>query len=84
MPLAGDPPQGGRPAGCYPDCLPNTYLKYYLFPDYVVEHSDPNYTRANEVIDGREKTVFGAAVPLLPPGSSTATSSASTTTPASS
>ena len=25
------------------------------------EHSDPNYTRANEVIDGREKTVFGAA-----------------------
>lgn len=44
-----------------PDCLPNTYLKYYLFPDYVVEHSDPNYTRANEVIDGREKTVFGAA-----------------------
>ena len=44
-----------------PDCLPNTYLKYYLFPDYVVEHSDPNYTRANEVIDGREKNVFGAA-----------------------
>lgn len=44
-----------------PDCLPNTYLKYYLFPDYVVEHSNPNYTRANEVIDGREKNVFGAA-----------------------
>ena len=44
-----------------PDCLPNTYLKYYLYPDYVVEHSDPNYTRANEVIDGREKNVFGAA-----------------------
>ena len=44
-----------------PDCLPNTYLKYYLFPDYVVEHSDPNYTRANEVINGREKNVFGAA-----------------------
>lgn len=27
----------------------------------MVEHSDPNYTRANEVIDGREKNVFGAA-----------------------
>lgn len=38
--------------------LPNTYLKYYLFPDYVVQHSNPNYTRANEVMDGREKFVF--------------------------
>jgi maltose-6'-phosphate glucosidase len=45
----------------FPEYLPNTYLKYYLYPDYVVEHSDPNYTRANEVIDGREKNVFGAA-----------------------
>ena len=30
-----------------------------MFPDYVVEHSDKNYTRANEVMDGREKHVFG-------------------------
>lgn len=42
-----------------PTHLPNTYLKYYLFPDYVVEHSDKNRTRANEVMDGREKFVFG-------------------------
>ena len=42
-----------------PDALPNTYLKYYLFPDYVVEHSNKEYTRANEVMDGREKFVFG-------------------------
>ena len=42
-----------------PTTLPNTYLKYYLFPDYVVEHSDPNHTRANEVMEGREKFVFG-------------------------
>ena len=42
-----------------PDTLPNTYLKYYLFQDYVVEHSDKEYTRANEVMDGREKFVFG-------------------------
>ena len=39
--------------------LPNTYLKYYLFPDYVVNHSNPNHTRANEVMEGREKFVFG-------------------------
>lgn len=42
-----------------PTHLPNTYLKYYLFPDYVVEHSNKEYTRANEVMDGREKFVFG-------------------------
>ncbi len=41
-----------------PETLPNTYLKYYLFQDYVVKHSDPNYTRANEVMDNREKNVF--------------------------
>ncbi|MEG0080252.1 MAG: 6-phospho-alpha-glucosidase, partial [Enterococcus sp.] len=41
-----------------PTLLPNTYLKYYLFPDYVVKHSDKEYTRANEVMDGREKFVF--------------------------
>ena len=42
-----------------PTTLPNTNLKYYLFPDYVVEHSNPNHTRANEVMEGREKFVFG-------------------------
>ncbi|AOR24560.1 6-phospho-alpha-glucosidase [Clostridium taeniosporum] len=42
-----------------PTTLPNTYLKYYLFQDYVVEHSNKEYTRANEVMDGREKFVFG-------------------------
>ncbi len=42
-----------------PDTLPNTYLKYYLFQDYVVKHANKKYTRANEVMDGREKFVFG-------------------------
>ena len=42
-----------------PTTMPNTYLKYYFFPDYVVEHSNPNHTRANEVMEGREKFVFG-------------------------
>lgn len=48
--------------------LPSTYLKYYLYPDYVVKHSDPNYTRANEVMDGREKTVFGQAEKIVENG----------------
>lgn len=42
-----------------PSMIPNTYLKYYFYPDYEVAHSDPSYTRANEVMDGREKMVFG-------------------------
>lgn len=41
-----------------PDTLPNTYLKYYLYSDYVVKHSDPNHTRANEVMENREKDIF--------------------------
>ena len=43
-----------------PETLPNTYLKYYLMPDTVVEHTDPEYTRANQVMDTREKEVFHA------------------------
>ncbi|MDL2301675.1 6-phospho-alpha-glucosidase [Lachnospiraceae bacterium OttesenSCG-928-D06] len=38
--------------------LPSTYLKYYYYPDYVVEHSNKEYTRANEVMDFREKNIF--------------------------
>ena len=48
-----------------PDTLPNTYLKYYLCSDYVVEHTDPNYTRANQVMEGREKEVFTAARDII-------------------
>ncbi|SHJ87136.1 maltose-6'-phosphate glucosidase [Anaerobranca californiensis DSM 14826] len=42
----------------FPDYLPNTYLQYYYYPEYKVKKLDPNYTRANEVMDGREKRVF--------------------------
>lgn len=42
-----------------PTMSPSSYLQYYLFPDDMVAHMDPNYTRANQVIDGREKRVFG-------------------------
>jgi maltose-6'-phosphate glucosidase len=42
----------------FPDYLPNTYLQYYLYPEYKLSKLNPEYTRANEVIDGREKRVF--------------------------
>ncbi|MGG0736248.1 6-phospho-alpha-glucosidase [Niallia taxi] len=42
----------------FPEYLPNPYLQYYLFPDHIVETSNKDYTRANEVMDGREKTLF--------------------------
>ncbi|MEN0614208.1 6-phospho-alpha-glucosidase [Klebsiella indica] len=42
----------------FPDYLPNTYLQYYLYPEYKFSRLDPNFTRANEVINGREKRVF--------------------------
>lgn len=41
-----------------PTTLPNTYLKYYLMADETVEHANPNYTRANEIMDRREKDTF--------------------------
>ena len=44
-----------------PNTIPNTYLKYYLFSDYVVAHTDPNHTRTDEVREGREKRVFTTA-----------------------
>ncbi|MFD1485134.1 6-phospho-alpha-glucosidase [Lacticaseibacillus baoqingensis] len=51
-----------------PTTLPNTYLKYYLYPKYVVEHADPNYTRTDEVEAGREKTVFGECARVVANG----------------
>lgn len=53
-----------------PTTIPNTYLKYYLYPDYVVEHSNPEFTRANEVIEGRERTVFAACRDIIERGTS--------------
>ena len=42
----------------FPDYLPNTYLQYYLYPEYKLSKLDPEFTRANEVMNGREKRVF--------------------------
>ena len=41
----------------YPETLPNTYLQYYLYPETMYHHTNPSYTRANSVMDGREKRV---------------------------
>lgn len=51
-----------------PNFLPNTYLKYYFYPDYEVSQSNPDYTRANEVMAGREKEVFTAAQNIIDKG----------------
>lgn len=51
-----------------PTTIPNTYLKYYLYPDYVVEHSNPDHTRANEVMEGREKHIFGLCREIIEKG----------------
>ena len=53
-----------------PTMCPNSYFQYYLFGDDMVAHTDPNYTRANEVMDGREKTVFGQAKAIVENGTS--------------
>lgn len=45
----------------FPEFVPNPYLQYYLMPNDIVAHQDPHYTRANEVMDGREKKLFAAA-----------------------
>lgn len=42
----------------YPEYIPNTYLQYYLYPEYKTSHLDKNYTRTDEVRNGREKKVF--------------------------
>ena len=42
----------------FPDYLPNTYLQYYLLSQDIVKDANPEYTRANEVMDVREKELF--------------------------
>ncbi|MBM7585337.1 6-phospho-beta-glucosidase/maltose-6'-phosphate glucosidase [Bacillus pakistanensis] len=42
----------------FPQYLPSSYLQYYLIPQTVVDQTDPAYTRANRVMDNREKNLF--------------------------
>lgn len=52
----------------FPDTLPNTYLNYYLQQKEFVEHSDPDHTRANEVMETREKNLFDGIETYLATG----------------
>ena len=51
-----------------PTTIPNTYLKYYFYPDFVLEHTDPKHTRVDEVREGREKQVFGFCQDIIDKG----------------
>ncbi|MGL6216942.1 MAG: 6-phospho-alpha-glucosidase [Lacrimispora sphenoides] len=42
----------------FDEYVPSTYLQYYIYPEYKASKLNPDYTRANEVMDGREKQVF--------------------------
>lgn len=42
----------------YKEYLPNTYLQYYLYPNKMFKKENPDYTRANEVMDGNEKETY--------------------------
>lgn len=52
----------------FPETLPNTYLNYYLQAKEFVAHSDPNHTRANEVMETREKNLFSGIDKYLATG----------------
>ena len=44
----------------FPDYIPSTYLQYYLIPKVVVKKTNKDYTRANIVMDNREKNLFNS------------------------
>lgn len=54
----------------FPDYLPNTYLQYYLYPEYKLSTLDPTYTRTDEVRVGREKKVFAECKRIVDNGTS--------------
>ena len=42
----------------YDEYLPNTYLQYYLYPNKMYKKQNPDWTRANEVMNGHEKISY--------------------------
>ncbi|ADZ41563.1 TPA: 6-phospho-alpha-glucosidase [Yersinia enterocolitica] len=52
-----------------PCSFPNTYLQYYLYGDDMVAHTSPDHSRANEVMEGREKFVFDECRKIIAEGS---------------
>lgn len=52
----------------FPEYIPNPYMQYYLLSDFIVENSNKDHTRANEVMEGREKKLFDAVDKYLETG----------------
>ncbi len=52
----------------FPEFLPNTYDQYYLYPEYKASHLNPDFTRADEVMAGREKRVFTECAEVIAAG----------------
>ncbi len=48
----------------FPTHLPNIYLQYYLFNNKVVEKANPQYTRANLIMDTRLQTIKDAVAKI--------------------
>lgn len=58
-------------ADCYaldPTTLPNNYMQYYYFPQYEVENANPHYTRTDEILEYRQKIVFGECARIVKEG----------------
>lgn len=58
-------------ADCYaldPTTLPNNYMQYYYFPQYEVENANPHYTRNDEILEYRQKIVFGECARIVKEG----------------
>lgn len=56
-----------------PETLPNTYLKYYFYSQDEVAEANPEHTRANEVMENREKTVFSLCNQVVSAGTAAQT-----------
>lgn len=50
------------------DKICNTYLQYYLIGDKILEQSNPEHTRANEVMEQREAVLFDGIEEYLKTG----------------
>lgn len=37
----------------FPTHIPNNYLEYYLYPNLTIKQTDPTYTRAKQIMEGR-------------------------------
>lgn len=53
----------------FPEYFSNCYLQYYLTPDEVLAHDNPNFTRGDFVMEGREKRIYDECRRVIANGS---------------